>query len=135
MNIDDFPDRLNWTWGMKEGVIEVHELGTEVDFIQIPRQGQSSDLLDTWSYLVSFLALLTLHESTSKFIAAYLKLLHVMNNGNVRSYCWRRLQFLTHKFHLHFLLNANLETNIQKELPHRDFYNCRKARFSIIAFL
>ena len=40
MNTDDLPDRLNWTWGMKEGIIEVHELGTAVEFIQIPRQGK-----------------------------------------------------------------------------------------------
>ena len=40
MNTDYLPDRLNWTWGMKEGIIEVHELGTAVEFIQIPRQGK-----------------------------------------------------------------------------------------------
>ena len=45
---------------------------------------------------------------------------------HLRSYCWRRLQFLSHKFHLHSLLNENLEIREQKELPHRDFYNCRK---------
>ena len=33
---------------------------------------------------------------------------------------------MTHKFHLHELLNENLEVKEQKELPHRDFYNCRK---------
>ena len=50
----------------------------------------------------------------------------MMSNGTLRTYCWRRLQFLSHKFHLHSLLNENLEIREQKELPHRDFYNCRK---------
>ena len=100
LKVDELPTRLNWTWGMKEGIFELHELGQPIVDIEVP--------------------------STTEFIESYRLLLHEINNGNIRSYCWRRLQFLTHKFHLHFLLNANLETNIQKELPHRDFYNCRK---------
>ena len=60
------------------------------------------------------------------FLDNHAQLLSYMSNGQLRSYCWRRLQFLSHKFHLHSLLNENLEIREQKELPHRDFYNCRK---------
>ena len=49
-----------------------------------------------------------------------------MSNGQLRTYCWRRLQFLSHKYNLHHLLNETLEVKEIKELPHRDFYNCRK---------
>ena len=63
---------------------------------------------------------------TLEFLDNHAHLLSMMSNGTLRTYCWRRLQFLSHKFHLHSLLNENLEIREQKELPHRDFYNCRK---------
>jgi AMP deaminase len=63
---------------------------------------------------------------THDFLDNHSQTLLNMSNGQLRTYCWRRLQFLTHKFHLHSLLNENTELREQKELPHRDFYNCRK---------
>ena len=65
-------------------------------------------------------------KDTLEFLDNHAHLMAAMSHGTLRTYCWRRLQFLTHKFHLHELLNENLEVKEQKELPHRDFYNCRK---------
>ncbi|KAG0712050.1 AMP deaminase 2 [Chionoecetes opilio] len=47
-------------------------------------------------------------------------------NGPVKSFCYRRLQYLSSKFQLHVLLNEMREVAAQKSVPHRDFYNIRK---------
>ncbi|KAL1422683.1 hypothetical protein MTO96_003767 [Rhipicephalus appendiculatus] len=43
-----------------------------------------------------------------------------------KSFCYRRLSYLTSKFQLHVLLNELRELAAQKAVPHRDFYNIRK---------
>ncbi|CAG0883500.1 unnamed protein product [Darwinula stevensoni] len=47
-------------------------------------------------------------------------------DGPLKTYCYRRLQYLSSKFHLHNLLNDMQELAEQKSVPHRDFYNIRK---------
>ncbi|XP_040059151.1 AMP deaminase 2 isoform X1 [Gasterosteus aculeatus] len=47
-------------------------------------------------------------------------------NGPVKSFCYRRLQYLSSKFQMHILLNEMKELAAQKKVPHRDFYNIRK---------
>ncbi|XP_065563818.1 AMP deaminase 2-like isoform X3 [Artemia franciscana] len=47
-------------------------------------------------------------------------------NGPLKSFCYRRLTFLKHKYHMHELLNEHQEVSEQKSVPHRDFYNIRK---------
>ncbi|XP_034065368.1 AMP deaminase 2 isoform X1 [Gymnodraco acuticeps] len=47
-------------------------------------------------------------------------------NGPVKSFCYRRLQYLSSKFQMHILLNEMKELAEQKKVPHRDFYNIRK---------
>uniref|UniRef100_A0A673YLK1 AMP deaminase n=1 Tax=Salmo trutta TaxID=8032 RepID=A0A673YLK1_SALTR len=49
-------------------------------------------------------------------------------NGPVKSFCYRRLQYLSSKFQMHILLNEMKELAAQKKVPHRDFYNIRKDR-------
>ncbi|ELK30762.1 AMP deaminase 2 [Myotis davidii] len=44
----------------------------------------------------------------------------------VKSFCYRRLQYLSSKFQMHVLLNEMKELAAQKKVPHRDFYNIRK---------
>ena len=46
--------------------------------------------------------------------------------GPLKSFCYRRLSYLTNKFQLHVLLNELRELAAQKAVPHRDFYNVRK---------
>ncbi|KFR16680.1 AMP deaminase 2, partial [Opisthocomus hoazin] len=43
-----------------------------------------------------------------------------------KSFCYRRLQYLSSKFQMHVLLNEMKELPAQKKVPHRDFYNIRK---------
>lgn len=53
-------------------------------------------------------------------------LLALVSNGPIKSFCYRRLTYLSSKHELHVLLNELKEAAIQKQLPHRDFYNVRK---------
>lgn len=43
-----------------------------------------------------------------------------------KSFCYRRLCYLSSKYQLHVLLNELRELASQKQVPHRDFYNIRK---------
>jgi len=47
-------------------------------------------------------------------------------DGPLKSFCYRRLSYLSSKFQLHVLLNELKELAAQKAVPHRDFYNVRK---------
>ncbi|PWN45503.1 AMP deaminase [Ceraceosorus guamensis] len=53
-------------------------------------------------------------------------LLGVISDGPVKSFCWRRIKYLEHKWQLYFLLNEGQELKAMKAVPHRDFYNVRK---------
>ena len=56
-------------------------------------------------------------------------------NGPVKSFCYRRLQYLSSKYQLHVLLNEMRELAAQKAVPHRDFYNIRKVCFLSFNFI
>jgi len=47
-------------------------------------------------------------------------------NGPLKSYCYKRLTYLSSKFQLHTMLNEIREVAEQKAVTHRDFYNVRK---------
>ncbi|XP_065211003.1 AMP deaminase 2 isoform X2 [Planococcus citri] len=50
----------------------------------------------------------------------------MMADGPLKSFCFRRLCYLSSKYQLHVLLNEVQELAAQKAVPHRDFYNIRK---------
>lgn len=52
-----------------------------------------------------------------------------------KTYCHRRLNFLSSKFYLHEMLNEMAELKELKSVPHRDFYNVRKVRLLIIYYI
>ncbi|XP_076800140.1 AMP deaminase 2-like isoform X2 [Clavelina lepadiformis] len=60
------------------------------------------------------------------FIQDSNRIMAMIVNGPLKTFCYRRLSFLSSKFQLHALLNETKELASQKEVPHRDFYNCRK---------
>ena len=51
-------------------------------------------------------------------------------DGPLKSFCYRRLSYLSSKFQLHVLLNELRELAAQKAVAHRDFYNVRKVWMS-----
>lgn len=52
----------------------------------------------------------------------------LIRNGPLKSFCFRRLSFLSNKFQLHVHLNEIRELHEQKAVSHRDFYNVRKGK-------
>ncbi|KAJ8257999.1 hypothetical protein GJAV_G00192010 [Gymnothorax javanicus] len=66
------------------------------------------------------------YPDLEKYIADMNVMMALIINGPVKSFCYRRLQYLSSKFHMHILLNEMKELAAQKKVPHRDFYNIRK---------
>ncbi|CAJ0968343.1 unnamed protein product, partial [Ranitomeya imitator] len=62
----------------------------------------------------------------SEFVADMNILMALIINGPIKSFCYRRLQYLSSRFQMHVLLNEMKELAAQKKVPHRDFYNIRK---------
>lgn len=57
--------------------------------------------------------------------SVYLRL-NLVNVCFRKSFCFKRLCYLSSKYQLHVLLNEVHELAAQKAVPHRDFYNIRK---------
>lgn len=62
----------------------------------------------------------------NQFIDDYNLLSAMITDGPLKSFCYRRLQYLKSKYELHCLLNEVKEWAAIKATPHRDFYNVRK---------
>ena len=62
----------------------------------------------------------------NQFIDDYTLLSAMITDGPLKSFCYRRLQYLKSKYELHCLLNEVKEWAAIKSTPHRDFYNVRK---------
>lgn len=60
------------------------------------------------------------------FIDDYHLIVNFISNGPLKTFCFRRLQYLKSKFELHTMLNEFKEISQQKAISHRDFYNVRK---------
>uniref|UniRef100_A0A8C9XL48 AMP deaminase n=1 Tax=Sander lucioperca TaxID=283035 RepID=A0A8C9XL48_SANLU len=88
-----------------------------------------------WQQRVSCLSFDVANRSTEldlpypdlqEYIADMNVMMALIINGPVKSFCYRRLQYLSSKFQMHILLNEMKELAAQKKVPHRDFYNIRK---------
>ncbi|KAF7208681.1 AMP deaminase 2 isoform X3 [Nothobranchius furzeri] len=66
------------------------------------------------------------YPDLKEYIADMTVMMSLIINGPVKSFCYRRLQYLSSKFQMHILLNEMKELAAQKKVPHRDFYNIRK---------
>ncbi|XP_047641054.1 AMP deaminase 2 isoform X5 [Phacochoerus africanus] len=66
------------------------------------------------------------YPDLQEFVADVNVLMALIINGPIKSFCYRRLQYLSSKFQMHVLLNEMKELAAQKKVPHRDFYNIRK---------
>ena len=51
---------------------------------------------------------------------------YMITDGPLKSFCYRRLCYLSSKYQLYALLNEMQELAAQKAVSHRDFYNIRK---------
>lgn len=96
----DIPESLpNYSISFKEGVAEVFNAGKKLDYPFVPIE---------------------------EFVHDTFELCKMISNGPLKSFCYRRLSYLSSKFQLHVLLNEIRELAAQKQVKHRDFYNIRK---------
>lgn len=66
--------------------------------------------------------------SIKQYIQDVITMMSMITNGPMKSFCYRRLSYLSNKFQLHVLLNEIRELAAQKAVSHRDFYNLRKGK-------
>ncbi|KAK4883962.1 hypothetical protein RN001_000233 [Aquatica leii] len=95
------PDTLH-VFRAKEGVFQVYVDGKNEDVCDFP-----------YPILTTFIRDMNL-------------MCNMIINGPLKSFCFRRLSYLSSKYQLHVLLNELKELASQKAVPHRDFYNIRK---------
>ena len=65
-----------------------------------------------------------------EFVRDYQALSTFVSDGPLKSFCFKRLNFLNYRFKMHTLLNEWQETAEQKSVAHRDFYNIRKVNIN-----
>ncbi|XP_043226127.1 AMP deaminase 2-like [Amphibalanus amphitrite] len=66
------------------------------------------------------------YPGKEQFLVDFNYLCAIIADGPLKSFCYRRLTYLSSKFQLHVLLNELRELAAQKSVHHRDFYNVRK---------
>ncbi|XP_048486204.1 AMP deaminase 2 isoform X3 [Plutella xylostella] len=66
------------------------------------------------------------YVTLAEYIQDKYTMCNMIADGPLKSFCYRRLSYLSSKFQLHVLLNELRELASQKAVPHRDFYNIRK---------
>lgn len=66
------------------------------------------------------------NPTLKEFIDDVKYMCYMITDGPLKSFCYRRLCYLSNKFQLHALLNEMRELAAQKAVSHRDFYNIRK---------
>ncbi|KAM9765761.1 AMP deaminase 3 isoform 1-T1 [Menidia menidia] len=104
-SMDDIPEDLNYELQMKDGIVHVY------DDAEALSKKQPHDLP---------------YPDLETFAIDLGHVLTMIADGPTKTYCHRRLNFLSSKFHLHEMLNEMAELKELKCVPHRDFYNVRK---------
>uniref|UniRef100_A0A8C4I9R5 AMP deaminase n=1 Tax=Dicentrarchus labrax TaxID=13489 RepID=A0A8C4I9R5_DICLA len=104
-SMDNIPENLNYELKMKDGIVYVY------DNAKALRENQPHDLP---------------YPDLETFAIDLSHVLAMIADGPTKTYCHRRLNFLSSKFYLHEMLNEMAELKELKSVPHRDFYNVRK---------
>ncbi|KAL0269601.1 UNVERIFIED_CONTAM: hypothetical protein PYX00_007276 [Menopon gallinae] len=66
------------------------------------------------------------YPNLTTFVTDMSQMCSMIADGPLKSFCYRRLCYLSCKYQLHVLLNELRELASQRQVPHRDFYNIRK---------
>ncbi|XP_061678626.1 AMP deaminase 3b isoform X2 [Syngnathoides biaculeatus] len=104
-SMEGIPENLDYELQMKDGIIHVYD-NAEALKQQRPRVLPYPDF-ETFAIDLSHV-------------------LAMIADGPTKTYCHRRLNFLSSKFYLHEMMNEMAELKELKRVPHRDFYNVRK---------
>ncbi|XP_037622467.1 AMP deaminase 3b isoform X2 [Sebastes umbrosus] len=104
-SMEAIPENLNYELQMKDGIVHVYDNAEALEQ-QRPHNLPYPDL-ETFAIDLSHV-------------------LAMIIDGPTKTYCHRRLNFLSSKFYLHEMMNEMAELKELKCVPHRDFYNVRK---------
>ncbi|XP_016886180.1 AMP deaminase 3 isoform X2 [Cynoglossus semilaevis] len=104
-SMENIPANLNYTLKMKDGIMHVYDDDESL------RREEPRDLP---------------YPDLETFAIDLRHVLAMIADGPTKSYCHKRLNFLSSKFYLHEMLNEMAELKELKSVPHRDFYNVRK---------
>ncbi|XP_054465521.1 AMP deaminase 3 [Anoplopoma fimbria] len=104
-SIQNIPENLNYELKMKDGIVYVY------DNAEALKGNRPHDLP---------------YPDLETFAVDFSQVLAMIADGPTKTYCHRRLNFLSSKFYLHEMLNEMAELKELKSVPHRDFYNVRK---------
>uniref|UniRef100_A0A671XG03 AMP deaminase n=1 Tax=Sparus aurata TaxID=8175 RepID=A0A671XG03_SPAAU len=104
-SMENIPENLNYELKMKDGIVHVYDNAEAV------RENRPRDLP---------------YPDLETFAIDLSHVLAMIADGPTKTYCHRRLNFLSSKFYLHEMLNEMAELKELKSVPHRDFYNVRK---------
>ncbi|KAF5891982.1 AMP deaminase 3-like isoform X2, partial [Clarias magur] len=102
---ENVPENLSYELKMRDGIIYVYE--------------NAAALGENRPHCLPYPDLETFAIDMSHVLA-------MIVDGPTKTYCHRRLNFLSSKFYLHEMLNEMAELKELKGVPHRDFYNVRK---------
>ncbi|XP_057690348.1 AMP deaminase 3 [Corythoichthys intestinalis] len=104
-SMENIPENLTCELKLKDGIVHVY------DSAEDRRENRPHDLP---------------YPDLETFAVDLGHVLAMIADGPTKTYCHRRLNFLSSKFHLHEMLNEMAELKELKSVPHRDFYNVRK---------
>ncbi|XP_023680290.2 AMP deaminase 3-like isoform X2 [Paramormyrops kingsleyae] len=104
-SMEDIPEDLHYKLRLQDGVVHVYENADDLQQCQ-PRCLPYPDL--------------------QTFVLDMSQVLSMIADGPIKTFCHKRLNFLSSKFYLHEMLNEIAELKELKLVPHRDFYNVRK---------
>uniref|UniRef100_A0A3P9J4G2 AMP deaminase n=1 Tax=Oryzias latipes TaxID=8090 RepID=A0A3P9J4G2_ORYLA len=104
-SMEGIPENLNYELKMKDGIVYVY------DHKEAMQKNQPHDLP---------------YPDLETFAIDFSHVLAMIADGPMKTYCHRRLNFLSSKFYLHEMLNEMAELKELKSVSHRDFYNVRK---------
>jgi len=116
------PTNLGYILQAKSGLTQVYKSDQDL------KRNKSKSRYCVMECFVNFSPFSELYQvrSLGQFVADMDYLYRAATDGPLKSFCYRRLVYLTHKFELHILLNEMSELCEQRSNPHRDFYNIHK---------
>ncbi|XP_037103731.1 AMP deaminase 3 [Syngnathus acus] len=104
-SMENIPENLTYELRLVDGIVNVYDSAEDL------REKRPHDLP---------------YPNLETFAIDLSHVLAMIADGPTKTYCHRRLNFLSSKFHLHEMLNEMAELKELKSVPHRDFYNVRK---------
>ncbi|KAI5086625.1 AMP deaminase 3-like isoform X1, partial [Silurus meridionalis] len=104
-SMENIPENLSYMLKMRDGIVYVYE--------------NAAALKKNKPHCLPYPDLETFAIDMSYVLAMII-------DGPTKTYCHRRLNFLSSKFYLHEMLNEMAELKELKGVSHRDFYNVRK---------